>query len=181
MFSGINRAFTEIWWFYTSTGGTSPDKYVCVNYKTNEWHFGSLDRSVWLDEVSWLTSPVAISSTGTLYYHENGTSDDGVAFTSNIESGAFELPETGDNLMLVDRMIPDGTITGNLSFTLFVSKYPKGSESTKGPFTLTENTGKLSLRGRGRQFRIKVESTGVSDNWKWGIPRVEVKSDGKGF
>ena len=181
VYSGINRSFTEIWWLYTATGADSPNRYVCVNYKTNEWHFGTLDRSVWLDEVSFLSSPVAISSTGTLYYHENGTSDDGVAFTSNIESGAFELPETGDNLMLVDRMIPDGTITGNLSFTLFVSKYPKGSESTKGPFTLTENTGKLSLRGRGRQFRIKVESTGVSDNWKWGIPRVEVKSDGKGF
>ena len=181
VFSGINRAFTEIWWFYTSTGGTSPDKYVCVNYKTNEWHFGSLDRSVWLDEVSWLTSPVAISSTGTLYYHENGTSDDGVAFTSNIESGAFEIPETGDKLLLVDRIIPDGTITGNLSFTLFVSKYPKGSESTKGPFTLTESTEKISLRGRGRQFRIKVESTGIQDYWKWGIPRVEIKSDGKGF
>ena len=181
VYSGINRAFTEIWWLYTATGGTSPDRYVCVNYKTNEWHFGTLDRTVWLDEVSWLSSPVAISSSGTLYYHESGTSDDGTAFTSNIESGAFELPETGENLLLVDRMIPDGTITGNLSFTLFVSKYPKGSESTKGPYTLTSSTEKISLRGRGRQFRIKVESTGIQDYWKWGIPRVEIKSDGKGF
>tara|TARA_R110000851_G_scaffold3093_1_gene12511 strand:+ start:888 stop:2918 length:2031 start_codon:yes stop_codon:yes gene_type:complete len=181
VYSGINRSFTEIWWFYTADGGTSANRYVCVNYKTNEWHFGSLDRSVWLDDSSWLTSPIAINSNGTLYYHENGFDDDGAAITSSVESGAFEIPETGDKLLLVDRMIPDSTVSGNLSVTLFVSKYPGGTETTKGPFPLTENTEKISLRGRGRQFRIKVESTGIQDYWKWGIPRVEIKSDGKGF
>jgi len=178
-YGGLNRRFNEIWWFYTTTGSTSPNKYVVYNHSTAEWHFGTLDRCVWLDEVSWLNNPVAVQSDGTLSYHESGTSDNGSAFSSYIETGVFEIPQAGDDLFIADKLIPDATITGNAKLTFYTKKYPAGSEVTKGPFTLSSSTQKLSMRARGRQIRMRIESDGASDFWKWGTPRLRYRRSGK--
>ncbi len=179
-YAGINRKFTEIWWLYTTTGNTSPDKYVTMNYSSGEWSFGTIDRTVFLDEISWLTDPVAIDSSGNLYYQENGVDDDTEALTSSVETGAFEIPEAGERMFLVDQFIPDGEFTGTLFLTIFTRKWPGGEETTKGPFSITSGTDKLSIRARGRQMRFKLESTALGDFWKFGVPRIRFRVDGKG-
>jgi hypothetical protein len=42
---GNNEAFSEIWWFYPSTGSTVNDTVVIYNYLENVWSYGSLNRS----------------------------------------------------------------------------------------------------------------------------------------
>ena len=178
-YAGLNRKFTEIWWVYSTAPSSPPDKYVIYNWKTTEWYFGSLDRAVWLDEVSWLTQPIGISTSGTLYYHESGTDDNVSPLTCSVESGVIEIPPAGDDLFLVDKLIPDAKITGSLQVTFYVRKYPLAPETVKGPFTVTSSTQKTSFRVRGRQLRIKLSSTNLLDNWKWGTPRIRYRRSGK--
>ena len=178
-YSGLNRRFTEIWWVYATVENQPPDKYVIYNWKTTEWYFGSLDRSVWLDEISWLTEPIGISSSGKLYYHETGNNDNVVPLPCSVETGVFEIPNSGEDLFLVDKLIPDASITGSLQVTFFVRKYPSAPEVVKGPFTLTSSTEKTSFRVRGRQLRLKISSSDLSDQWKWGTPRIRYRRSGK--
>ena len=42
---GNNEAFSEVWWFYPSTGSTVNDTVVIYNYLDNVWSYGSLNRS----------------------------------------------------------------------------------------------------------------------------------------
>jgi hypothetical protein len=42
---GNNEAFSEVWWFYASTGSTVNDTVVIYNYLENVWSYGSLNRS----------------------------------------------------------------------------------------------------------------------------------------
>ena len=100
--------------------------------------------------------------------------------TASLESGAFEIPEAGESLLLMDRFIPDGSFTGTLNLTIYSSKYPNQTETSKGPYAITSSTEKIALRVRGRQIRFKLESSEIGDTWKYGVPRIRLRTDGKG-
>jgi hypothetical protein len=68
---------------------------------------------------------------GYLYNHETGTSDNGSAMTSFIESSPGEIPNTGQNLYLVDKVIPDVTMTSDTTLSSFY-KYKEISECNGG-------------------------------------------------
>jgi len=42
---GNNEPFSEIWWFYPSTGSTINDRFVIFNYLENSWSYGNLNRT----------------------------------------------------------------------------------------------------------------------------------------
>lgn len=174
-FGGLNRKFTEIWWFYATGENENPDSYVIYNYVTNEWCIGTLARNVWLDDTDWLSYPIALGNDGKAYYHENGTSDNGASLTSYIECGALELPNSGVNMLLIDKIVPD--VSGSPQLTVLTSKYPNSSEISKGPFDIFDSTEKLSLRAKGRQVRMKVSYTGKS-YWRFGHTRFQYTVDG---
>tara|TARA_R110001599_G_scaffold277790_1_gene479100 strand:- start:2452 stop:3090 length:639 start_codon:yes stop_codon:yes gene_type:complete len=174
-FGGLNRKFTEIWWFYATGENTNPDSYVVYNYSTKEWTIGALNRSVWIDDSDWLQYPLACDSDGNVYYHENGTSDNGADISSFIECGAIEFGENGDKMLLIDKIIPD--VSGSPQITLFTKKYPNATEITKGPFNIFDSTEKVSLRAKGRQFRMKVSYTGTA-YWRFGHTRFQFTVDG---
>ena len=183
-FVGLNKTFSELWFFYPTASNTYPDSYVIFNYATNEWSVGTISRTAWLDHTEYSQYPLALNDGGTLYYHENGVDDDGAAITAYIESGAFEVPGNdtsgpGEYLMLIDKLIPDATITGSVNVSVYTRKYPHTTETTKGPFNITSSTGKVSLRAKGRQMRIRVESSVIGDAWKWGISRINQRSSSK--
>tara|TARA_R110000824_G_scaffold352689_1_gene539774 strand:+ start:348 stop:2348 length:2001 start_codon:yes stop_codon:yes gene_type:complete len=174
-FGGLNRKFTEIWWFYATGNNTNLDSYVVYNYSTKEWTIGTLNRNVWIDDSDWLHYPLACDSDGNAYYHENGTSDNGSDISSFIECGAIEFGENGDKMLLVDKIIPD--VSGSPQLTIYTRKYPNATEITKGPYDIFDNTEKLSLRAKGRQFRMKVSYTGTT-YWRFGHTRFQFSVDG---
>ncbi len=182
-FVGHNRKFTEIWFFYPSGTSATPDKYVSLNYVTNEWSSGTLPRTAWADEGAVTDYPIGLGSDGKLYYHENGNSDNGAAMTASIETGSFGIPAgegtdhgADQSVALIDKVIPDVTLgSGSLTLTMLTKKYPGSPEVTKGPYTINSSTEKISLRAAGRQMRIKLESTGADDEWKWGTARMDVR------
>jgi len=183
---GHNKAFKEVTWWYVSNdnsaGTTNPenDSYVTYNYAENAWSVGTMDRSAWHDSFGARTVPFAFDPSGLLYNHETGTSDNGSAMTSFIESSPSEIPNTGENLYLVDKVIPDVTMTSDTSLSMFINtrKYPNATEVVKGPFTITSSTAKVSTRAKGRQMSVKLQSSGTLDDWSLGTFRVNAREDG---
>ena len=100
--------------------------------------------------------------------------------TSFIESSAGEIPNTGNSLYLVDKVIPDVTMTSDTTLSLFINtrKYPNATEVTKGPFDITNSTTKVSTRAKGRQMSLKLQSSGTLDDWSLGTFRINAREDG---
>ena len=181
---GHNKKFKEVTWFYPSEDGADqinpePDSYVTYNYAEQVWSVGSLARTCWSDSFGFRNVPFAFDKEGFLYNHETGTTDNGAAMNSFVESSPRELTENGENLYLVDKIIPDVTMssTTNLYVELNTKKYPNSTQVTKGPFTITSATTKLSTRAKGRQISMKVYSSGTEDEWSMGDFRIDAKKD----
>ena len=183
---GHNKKFKEICWFYVSednsAGTVNPenDSYVCYNYVENAWTVGTLDRTVWRDSSGSRTVPFAFDANGFLYNHETGTSADGSAMNCLIEASPRELTADGNDMYMIDKIIPDVTLSSNttLSVSLNTRKHPNATEVTKGPFSITSSTEKISTRAKGRQVALKWESSGTTDEWTLGDFRVNIRQDG---
>jgi hypothetical protein len=66
-----------------------------------------------------------------------------------------------------------------LKVQLQARKYPGAPVITKGPFTITGTTQKVSTRLRGREFAIQIQSsTSSSIPWRMGQLRMAIEQDG---
>ena len=192
-YAGINSEFNEITWFYPSAASTQIDRAVTYNYLERSWHTSNLDRTSWSDYGVYqqpyatkyfpnntATTPTVIGLTAgatTFYEHEVGFDDDGTAMTAFITSGDFDIQD-GQQMLSISRGIPDfkdqvGDATIKLGFKSFPSE-----TATDISRTITTNTTKFDLRGRGRQANVDIRSTDVGANWRYGTLRLDVKPDG---
>ncbi len=186
VFAGINSEFKEIIWLYPSAESDEPDSYVIYNPQENTWVFGTSFYSVFADR-NVFTNTIAAgktSATDSRYIWnnepENIYTGNGKILTSFIESSFFDIDD-GSQIMFVDRIIPDYTISdnGNIQFSLTIKDYPNnGNEVTKGPYTITQNTRKIDLRARGRQMFVNVSASSNS-SWRWGSVRANIQPDGR--
>ena len=161
VFGGINELYSEINWFYPTSGSEQINRVVTYNYDENVWTTGTLDRSTWVGstvyDVPYATDynanntptfPVVsgVSNGASIYYaHEvgiNQANGDGTqtAITSFIKSGEFDLngnagvPGDGEFLLSVRRFLPDfKRISGNAKVTLFLNSFPQGSTAASSP------------------------------------------------
>ena len=170
------------------------DSYVTYNYAENIWTIGSLARTVWSDSFGARGNPFAFDSGGELYNHEIGTSDDNNDMTAFIEGSPQEISTSGENTYLVDKIIPDIHVGQDTNLEVFVNtkRYPvvttdstssnffasANQGTTKGPFTINATTEKISMRARGRQMSMKLQSTGSTDEWVMGTFRINAREDG---
>lgn len=181
---GHNKQFKEITWFYVSEDNPlainpEPDSYVTYNYVENAWSIGTMDRTTWNDTFGARNEPFAFDPDGFLYNHETGTSADGAAMNAYIESSPRELTAEGENLYLVDKIVPNVTMSANTSMDLYLNtrKYPSAPETVKGPFAMTSTTEKVSVRAKGRQVSVKFQTTGTQDDWSLGDFRINTRAD----
>ena len=49
--AGINNLFTEVVWYYPSSGASYNDKYVVFNYGEKSWYTGTEPRTSWIDAI----------------------------------------------------------------------------------------------------------------------------------
>jgi len=191
-FAAVNSKFGEIWWFYPSADSDENDKYVIFNYLEKTWYYGSLSRTAWHDR-GIRQYPIAAGSSY-LYEHENGNDDDGSAMTASVESSQIDIGD-GYHFTFIKQLIPDITFEGSTSstgnpsatFTLQARKGPgssyensSGGSTTRTATTPVEQfTDLVNVRLRGRSFNMKLESTEQGVAWKLGIPRVDIRQDGR--
>jgi hypothetical protein len=196
VYAAQNSNFSEVIWYYCSSSASQNDRYVIYNYLENSWYYGTMDRSTYQDNGVEL-NPLAteyfpnsnISTISTIngltdgrsiiYAQESGVDADGAALSAFIQSGDGDIAD-GETFSFINKVIPDfQNQTGNAVLTLSVKDYPNDTATVGETLTVSNTTGFLNTRIRGRQSNIKIENTAVGDNWRFGTLRVNIKQDGK--
>ena len=180
-----NSRFGEITWYYpTSSNGGEVSHYVKYNVVLNQWDFGALARTAWINE-SVLGPPIGADPNTFIYQHETSPDADGTPMTSYFQTGYFVLSEA-DVKMFVDQVWPDmkwgfynGVQDANINLTFYVADYPGDTPITYGPFTLTQATKFITPRFRGRLVSIRIESNDIDSWWRLGNMRYRYQPDGK--
>ena len=183
---GHNKKFKEITWWYVSNdnpaGTINPenDSYVTYNYVEGAWSIGTMDRTTWHDSFGARNNPYAFDPDGYLYNHETGTSANGAAMNAYIETSPREITAEGENLYMVDKIVPNVNMSASTAMDLYLNtrKYPSAPETTKGPFPMSQSTEKVSVRAKGRQISVKFQTTGTQDDWSLGDFRINTRVDG---
>jgi hypothetical protein len=187
IYAGTNSTFDEIIWFYPTLDSPNGenDRYVIYNTRENHWTIGTMPRTVW-EDIGTFNLPLAIDDVAAnLYYQESGYTADTSALAANLEGDFFDA-EDGDNILFVNKFVPDFTnlsdntpYVGTLYVTLKARKYPGGPIISKGPFPVTGTTQKTSVRLRGRELTLQIQSSTSSNvPWRMGDFRMAIEADG---
>ncbi len=139
-------------------------------------------------------------------YHENGV-DDGslptlVPIEAYIQSSDFDIGD-GHNFGFVWRMLPDVTFNGSTvndpQLTMQLKPRQNSGSAYSVPsvdavvsadnfdlnnagsryYTIETYTGQVYTRLRGRQIAFRISSTGLGVNWQLGVPRIDIRPDGR--
>jgi hypothetical protein len=203
-FSSTNEGYNEIWWFYCSAGSTTVDKYVIFNHLERTWCYGTLGRSAWIDSPLRAT-PMATAYSdrnGLMVYHEvgndDGTTNPASPITAYVQSSDFDIGD-GHNFGLVTRVIPDVTFDSStvnapaLNFEVLPRQFPgtaygaadsptvvsAQNYQNQATYNVQEFTEQVFVRVRGRQMAFKVISDGLGVSWQLGVPRIDIRPDGR--
>ena len=197
VYAGLNSQFNEVTWFYCSLSSNYVDRCVTYNYVENVWSIGTLSRTTWQDYGAY-DNPLATEydSTGTestittiygltagraqVYEQEKGINANGQAISAFITSGYFDIGD-GDNMMYMKRFIPDfKDQQGDVTVNLFLRAYPQSvaTNSSLDPYTVSPTTQKIDTRARGRQISLKITSSALDTDWRYGTLRVDIQPDG---
>jgi hypothetical protein len=202
-----NSRFGEISWFYpTYSNGGEVSHYVKYNIALNQWDFGTLQRTAWINQ-SVLGPPIGagqLPGGGEEYWlvqHETSSnavnsSNGEVPMNSSFQTGYFTLND-GDLMTFIDEFWPDakwgyydGQVDGgavyqqpssSLLLTFYVTDYPGDTPVSYGPFTLTQATQYVTPRLRGRLVSIKIENppNQLGSFWRIGNMRYRFQPDGR--
>jgi hypothetical protein len=180
-----NSRFGEVSWFYPTIGsGGIPTKYVKYNTFTNQWDFGTLARTAWIDQ-SVFGPPIGAGSDLFIYQHETSKDADGVAMNSSFKTGYFALAD-GDSKTFLDQLWPDmkwgyynGVQNANVSITFYTTDYPGLPPTVHGPYLVTQSTDYITPRIRARLIAMEVSSNDIGSFWRLGNIRYRVQPDGK--
>jgi hypothetical protein len=205
IFAAPNELFTEVTWFYCSTGTNTIDSYITYNYGENIWYFGTMGRSAWADSSIYPLPVAADNVNNVLLYHETGVDDVStgtpVAITAYIESSDFDL-EDGHRFMFINKAVPDvsfrGSTAQNPAATLILktrsnpgNDWNASSNQPSSDAVTSTSIGSVStspieqftpaawVRLRGRQASIRLESTALGVQWQLGDLRLDIRPDGR--
>ena len=194
-FAASNEQYSEVWWFYPSTGSLVVDSYVIYNYLDRVWYYGTMGRTAWLDSGT-LPYPIGADYNGYLLNHEDGNDDvsgpSAVAIDAYIQSSDFDIGD-GHNFGFVWRILPDVTFSGSSatspSCTMVVEPRTNSGSAYGAPnaptvtrtqaYPVEEFTGQVYTRIRGRQMAFRIESAGLGTAWQLGAPRIDIRPDGR--
>jgi len=184
IFAGINSEFKEVIWLYPSTDDSGEcDSYVVWSPDENYWTYGSTLFTTFNDKTVFgntITTGVSVNGNNIYNNEPDGVfTANGEAISSFIESADFDI-EDGNQLMFLDRLIPDMTLNdGSIKFSITTKQFPDSEQETeKGPFSITKSTSKIDLRARGRQGRVRVSCDAANTSWRWGSVRLSMQQDG---
>ncbi len=171
IYASRNKQFNEVWWFYPGSGSTSNSKYVVWNYAMNIWYTGDLNR-VAMEDSTIFDNPLALTSEGVLYKHEDGWTDNGNKIGQGrwVKSGMMSISE-GNKVVFVRGAIPDRDPSRALGIRLHMSEWPEGGHVQSS--RLQAASPKMDFRISGRH--IQLELVGLEDkNWQFGNLRLDV-------
>jgi hypothetical protein len=171
IFAYANSEFSEVWWYYPSSGSEEIDRYVAYNYRENFWMIGEMERTCGASR-GVFRYPILGDTFGTLHDHEVGVNKDGAYVYA--ETGPISLGN-GDQTAQVMQIIPDEATQGQTAMFFKTRYHPNDVEREYGPFTPSNPT---SARFQGRQIRMKIVEDQLTP-WRVGIMRLDVVPRGR--
>lgn len=184
-----NSRFGEVSWYYPilSNVGTAlegvPTNYVKYNAMLNQWDFGVLSRTAWIDQ-GVNGPPIGAGDDYNIYQHEVTNDADGSAITAWFQTGYFSIQE-GNLQSFVDQVWPDmkwglygGAQNASVRITFYTANYP-GDTPKVYSYTVNQGTQFVTPRFRARLVSIRVESNDVGSFWRLGNIRYRYQPDGK--
>jgi hypothetical protein len=177
--AGINPAFNEVWFFYPdSRDGTECSRYVACKWDSPIWTLGTFDRTTWV-KPGVFDYPIAVSSGGTIYYHEKGRTAGGAALESYLE-GSYSDLEDGENLATLLGVVPDFEgQEGAVAFDIYLKQFPNSTEVHKGTYEAAPNTTKIDLRAKARLMKVKLSAISSPSFWRLGSLRANMQRSGE--
>jgi hypothetical protein len=183
-----NTPFNEAGWAFPSLASVNGecDSYVKTNITEpgEPWDYGSLPRSAWIDQTV-LGNPMGAVPAGTIYQHETSNDAAGQPLVSSFTTGYFFIAE-GEDYAFVDQILPDfkwgfygAAQTANIQMTFNVVNFPGDTPVQYGPYVVTVATEILSVRFRGRQMSITVQSSDQGSFWRLGRVRYRYAPSGR--
>jgi len=176
--ASANGIYPEVWTYWPSSGQTEANRYVIWNYAENTFAWGYQERTA-MASADVHQHPLAGTSEGNVYEHENGWTDAGDSRVGNvwIESAALGIGE-GERTMEIKQVIPaTGHGYDSLSVTFYSRLTPEGVERTFGPYSPRAD-GYTDVRVTGRESRIRFSATEDTD-WSVGKLRMDVAQGGR--
>mgnify|MGYP003344662447 CR=1 FL=1 len=186
----------------TITGTGVPDGTTITALGTGSGGIGTYTVSTISTVASESMIGIPPQGSGILVYHEDGV-DDGTtnppsAIEAYCQSSDFDIGD-GHNFGFVWRIIPDVTFDGStvanpvVVFTVRPRQNPGtnyGSTDEPQVISAQNYTGQQTYnvqqfteivysRVRGRQMAFKVESNSIGTQWQLGVPRIDVRPDGR--
>ena len=166
-------------------------------------------RTAWLDSPLRAEPTAGIGynsggvyTNGAVVYHEttvdNNETTTPVAIDSYVQSSDFDIGD-GHNFGFVWRLIPDITFDGSsaaapsVNFTVRPRAFPGSNygnsnspdvDSTQSyvsttTYNVQQFTQQVYVRIRGRQMAFKISSSDLGTQWQLGVPRIDVRPDGR--
>jgi len=180
-----NSRFGEVSWYYPTVGsGGVPTKYVKYNTLLQQWDFGTLTRTAWIDQ-GVFGPPIGSSGNGIIYQHETSQNAGNEEMDSYVQTGYFALNE-GDQMTFLDQVWPDmkwgyygGESNANVKITFYAVDYPGQTPRVYGPYNVNELTKYISPRVRARLISIRISGSQLNTFWRMGNIRYRLQPDGK--
>lgn len=155
------------------------------NVILNEWDYGSLGRSAWIDQ-SVLGPPIGADPvTRLIQQHEISNDADGAAMTPFFQTGYYAMSE-GDVKVFLDWIWSDAkwgqlsqAQTAQLQITFLTADYPGQTPQAFGPYTVTQATEYFYTRLRARLLAVRLSSNDLGSFWRIGLIRYRYSIDGK--
>ena len=98
---------------------------------------------------------------------------------SSITSGDFDIAD-GEDLFHCSRVIPDfKNQVGTANITITFSNFPATTAVRTFTSTVGANTIQFSVRGRGRQANLKIDTNATNANVRFGTLRLDIRPDGR--
>jgi hypothetical protein len=174
VYAGVNSLYNELWWFYQDTSGSDCNRYVAYDVAQDVWHYGSWDRTAWIDRAEANNTPLATGTNNYLYAQETGLNDDGAILTATYTTGATQI-ESRNRFILINKIIPDFKIlAGNMNIQVVTRLTPQDNNPiTTTPSSINSTTPYICPRARGDEFQLIFTSAELGGDFQMG--NVEIK------
>lgn len=161
IFAWYNENYDEVWFHYPSEGSNECDRVARVNLTLMCWTPDELDRTAGEYPIQNLSNP-RLGNVGTLYLHETGNDDDGVAMPFEATTKKYL---SGKDTAITGQIVPDSTMSGTIQLTANSYNYPQSTAAmNNNVYNITSTTERVpsQINGRYGDYTISGEELGQS-------------------
>ena len=174
-------ARNEVWWLYPDIrDGNECSRYVIYNFVEGHWSCGTFARTAWTDAGAF-QYPLAVDTSGNIWFHEKGFTEDGAARSWSVTSSYVDLGD-GDTHMKINSIQPDADdLQGGYSIGITTRIHNTSGiiERSFGPYGITATTGEVSARGSGQEGKLTFSGNAAPTFWRLGAVRIDMDGLGR--